>query len=160
MIRVLVCEDQGALVRAGYVTIFNAQPDMEVVGEGRRRPLGRGGRPAAEPRRDRGGHPDARGTASAPPATWPGPAPRPPRRSCGVMTSNVDEYVYEGLRAGASGFLLKGRAPGRTGQRRPDGRGGRLRCWPPRSPAPSSATTPNAPACSGGRRRRGGADPA
>ncbi|CAM5265071.1 Protein-glutamate methylesterase/protein-glutamine glutaminase [Streptomyces alboniger] len=31
-VRVLVCEDQ-ALVRAGFVTILSAQPDMEVVGE-------------------------------------------------------------------------------------------------------------------------------
>ena len=31
-IRVLVCDDQ-ALIRAGYVTIFSAQPDLEVVGE-------------------------------------------------------------------------------------------------------------------------------
>jgi DNA-binding NarL/FixJ family response regulator len=31
-VRVLVCEDQ-ALVRAGYTTIFSAQPDMEVVSE-------------------------------------------------------------------------------------------------------------------------------
>src|SRR5258708_23449733 len=31
-IRVLICEDQ-ALVRAGYATIFGAQPDMAVVGE-------------------------------------------------------------------------------------------------------------------------------
>ncbi|KFD42983.1 hypothetical protein IU11_15795, partial [Cellulosimicrobium sp. MM] len=31
-IRVLVCEDQ-ELVRVGYVTIFSAQADMEVVGQ-------------------------------------------------------------------------------------------------------------------------------
>src|SRR5690242_19024596 len=31
-IRVLICEDQ-ELIRAGYVTVFGAQPDMEVVGE-------------------------------------------------------------------------------------------------------------------------------
>jgi DNA-binding NarL/FixJ family response regulator len=29
---VLICEDQ-ELVRAGYVTVFGAQPDLEVVGE-------------------------------------------------------------------------------------------------------------------------------
>jgi DNA-binding NarL/FixJ family response regulator len=31
-IRVLVGDDQ-ALIRTGYVTIFGAQPDLEVVGE-------------------------------------------------------------------------------------------------------------------------------
>ena len=31
-IRVLVCDDQ-ALIRTGFATIIDAQPDLEVVGE-------------------------------------------------------------------------------------------------------------------------------
>jgi DNA-binding NarL/FixJ family response regulator len=39
-------------------------------------------------------------------------APRPPRSVCGTLTTyDLDEYVYEALRAGASGFLLKDTPP-------------------------------------------------
>jgi DNA-binding NarL/FixJ family response regulator len=105
-IRLLICEDQ-ELVRAGYVTVFDAQPDMEVVGEA------------------------ADGPAAVEAATRlkpdlvvmdihmplldgievtrriAGPDVDQPPKVLVVTTFNVDEYVYRALRAGASGFLLK-----------------------------------------------------
>ena len=112
MIRVLICEDQ-ELVRTGYVTIFAAQPDMTVVGE------------AAD------GHEAVRAAERLRPdvvvmdirmplldgieATrrLAGPGVATPVKVLVVTTFNVDEYVYEALRAGASGFLLKDSPPAR-----------------------------------------------
>jgi DNA-binding NarL/FixJ family response regulator len=109
-ITVLVCEDQ-ALVRAGFVTILSAQPDMEVVGQAV------DGRAAVEkavelkpdvvvmdirmPRLD--GIEATRRLA--------GPESASPVKILVVTTFNVDEYVYEALRAGASGFMLKDAPP-------------------------------------------------
>jgi DNA-binding NarL/FixJ family response regulator len=109
-IGVLVCDDQG-LVRAGYVTIFAAQPDMTVVGEAG------DGRTAMElARRQR---PDVvvmdirmpvlDGIEATRLLTGPGIAD--PVKVLVVTTFNLDEYVYEALRAGASGFLLKDAPP-------------------------------------------------
>jgi DNA-binding NarL/FixJ family response regulator len=105
-IRVLVCEDQD-LVRAGYVTIFDAQPDMAVVGEAAdgRAAVEEAGRLRPDvvvmdirmPRLD--GIEATRLLAGAGAAN--------PVKVLVVTTFNVDEYVYEALRAGASGFLLK-----------------------------------------------------
>lgn len=110
MIRVLVCEDQ-ALVRAGYVTIFNAQPDMEVVGEAT------DGRAAVEAARRL--NPDVIVMDIRMPVVdgiqatrdLAGPGTTTPAKILVVTTFNVDEYVYEALRAGASGFLLKDAHP-------------------------------------------------
>jgi DNA-binding NarL/FixJ family response regulator len=104
VIRVLVADDQ-ALVRTGFRVIVDAEPDLEVVGEAAD---GRETIEAAQRLR-----PDvvlmdirmpnldgieatrrlASGTA--------GP------RVLILTTFDLDEYVYEALRAGASGFLLK-----------------------------------------------------
>ncbi|GAB1822873.1 response regulator [Herbidospora sp. RD11066] len=110
MIRVLVCEDQ-ALVRAGYVTIFDAQPDMEVVGEAP------DGRTAVETARRL--NPDVIVMDIRMPVLdgieatrqLAGPGAVNPAKILVVTTFNVDEYVYEALRAGASGFLLKDAHP-------------------------------------------------
>ncbi|GAA0403053.1 DNA-binding response regulator [Acrocarpospora corrugata] len=110
MIRVLVCEDQ-ALVRAGYVTIFDAQPDMEVVGEAA------DGRAAVEAALRL--NPDVIVMDIRMPVLdgieatrrLAGPGTAYPAKILVVTTFNVDEYVYEALRAGASGFLLKDAHP-------------------------------------------------
>ena len=109
-IRLLVCEDQ-ALVRAGFVTIFSAQPDMQVVGEAA------DGRAAIRQAQEL--KPDVIVMDIRMPlldgieATrlLAGPDSPNPARILVVTTFNVDEYVYEALRAGASGFLLKDAPP-------------------------------------------------
>lgn len=109
-IRVLVCEDQ-ELVRVGYVTIFSAQPDMEVVGEAA------DGRSAVEATLRL--RPDVvvmdirmpvlDGIEATRQIAGPGAAT--PAKVLMVTTFNVDEYVYQALRAGAGGFLLKDSPP-------------------------------------------------
>ncbi|WP_219517665.1 response regulator [Nonomuraea ceibae] len=109
-IKVLVCEDQ-ELVRAGYIAIFSAQPDLDVVGEAA------DGRAAVEAARRL--CPDVivmdirmpvlNGIEATRQLAGPGSAT--PAKVLVVTTFNVDEYVYEALRAGASGFLLKDTPP-------------------------------------------------
>ncbi|TDD23859.1 response regulator [Nonomuraea diastatica] len=109
-IKVLICEDQ-ELVRAGYVTIFSAQPDMEVVGEAA------DGRAAVEAARRL--RPDIVVMDIRMPVLdgieatrqLAGPGVATPVKVLVVTTFNVDEYVYEALRAGAGGFLLKDAGP-------------------------------------------------
>ena len=109
-VRVLVCDDQ-SVVRAGYATILAAQPDMEVVGE-----AGNGAVAVAEARRLR---PDVVVMDIQMPVLdgieatrqLAGPSAAPPVKVLVVTTFNLDEYVYQALRAGASGFLLKDAPP-------------------------------------------------
>ncbi|MBE1573458.1 response regulator [Amycolatopsis roodepoortensis] len=109
-IRVLICEDQ-ELVRTGYVTIFSAMPDIEVVGEAA------DGRTAVEAARRL--RPDVIVMDIRMPVLdgieatrqLAGPGVETPVKVLVVTTFNVDEYVYEALRAGASGFLLKDTPP-------------------------------------------------
>ena len=105
-IRVLVADDQ-ALVRAGFVTIIGAQPDMEVVGE-----CGDGGAAVDLAGRLR---PDVVVMDVRMPVLdgieatrrLAGAGVAEPVKVLVVTTFNLDGYVYEALRAGASGFLLK-----------------------------------------------------
>ncbi len=105
-LRVLICDDQ-ALIRTGFATIIEAQPDLTVVGE-----CG-DGRAAVELASQV--HPDVVVMDLRMPildgieATrlLAGVAVPRPVRVLVVTTFNLDEYVYEALRAGASGFLLK-----------------------------------------------------
>jgi DNA-binding NarL/FixJ family response regulator len=109
-VRVLVCDDQ-SIVRAGYVTIIDSQPDLEVVGEAED---GRTGIELARRLR-----PDVMVTDIRMPlldgiaATrlLAGPDVDDPVKVLVVTTFNLDEYVYDALRAGASGFLLKDSRP-------------------------------------------------
>ncbi|MEU0374638.1 response regulator transcription factor [Streptomyces sp. NPDC006283] len=111
-IRVIIVDDQ-AMVRAGFAALLSAQSDIDVVGEA---PDGRKGVEVS-----RAAHPDVvlmdvrmpemDGLAAArellgPPA---GVVHRP--KVLMLTTFDVDDYVYEALRAGASGFLLKDAPP-------------------------------------------------
>ena len=109
-IGVLIADEQ-ALVRAGFRMILDAEPEMEVVGEAS------DGREAVDqvhalrpdvvlmdirmPELD--GLEAARRILSAPDDGAP--------KILMLTTFDLDEYVYEALRAGASGFLLKDTPP-------------------------------------------------
>jgi DNA-binding NarL/FixJ family response regulator len=125
VIRVLVVDDQ-VMIRDGLATLLSAAPDIDVVG------LAGDGRVAVELARKLspdvvvmdvrmpvldglaataqivGGQPftgpEACGDASA---TGAGPGANQGPRVLILTTFDVDEYVYEALSAGASGFLLK-----------------------------------------------------
>ncbi|KIF77272.1 LuxR family transcriptional regulator [Streptomyces sp. 150FB] len=105
-IRILVCDDQ-FLVRAGYSTIFGAQPGLEVVGE-----AGDGQMAVEIAARLR---PDVVVMDVRMPVLdgieatrrLAGPDAPAPMKVLVVTSFNIDEYVYEALRVGASGFLLK-----------------------------------------------------
>ncbi|MEW2345561.1 MULTISPECIES: response regulator [Streptomyces] len=110
--RVLVCDDQ-ALIRMGLVTIIDAQPDMEVVGE-----CGDGQTGVDLARKL---DPDVVVMDIRMPVLdgleatrlLAGAGVAHPVKVLVVTTFNLDEYVYEALRAGASGFLLKDAPPDR-----------------------------------------------
>jgi DNA-binding NarL/FixJ family response regulator len=109
-VRVLVCDDQ-ALIRTGFATIIDAQPDLEVVGE-----CGDGRAAVELARRLR---PDIVVMDVRMPVLdgieatrrLAGAGVSDPVKVLVVTTFNLDEYVYEALRAGASGFLLKDAPP-------------------------------------------------
>jgi DNA-binding NarL/FixJ family response regulator len=107
-IRVLVADDE-AMVRSGFAMILDAQPDIEVVGEADdgERAVAETGRLGPDvvvmdiqmPRLD--------GISAT--AAIAGRAH--PARVLIVTTFDIEDYVYEALRAGASGFLLKNSSP-------------------------------------------------
>jgi DNA-binding NarL/FixJ family response regulator len=110
MIRLLIADDQ-ALVRSGFAMILNAQPDFEVVGEAadgqQALDLARRLRPdlilmdVRMPRLD--GIAATRELFATSVATAP--------KVVILTTFDLDAHVYEALRAGASGFLLKDVSP-------------------------------------------------
>lgn len=104
-IRVLVVDDQ-ALVRGGFAMVLNHAGDIEVVAE-----AGTGGEAVAAARTHRPDvilmdirMPEMDGLEATAriieAADWP-------VRVLILTTFEPDEYVYEALRAGASGFVLK-----------------------------------------------------
>jgi len=103
MIRVLLADDQG-LVRAGFRMILRAEPDIDVVGEA--------GDGAEAVSRARETQPDVVLMDIRMPGVDGVEATRRIAVAGGprvlvLTTFDLDEYVYEALRAGASGFLLK-----------------------------------------------------
>ena len=109
-VRVVLVDDQ-ALVRAGLRALIEAEPDMQVVGEAGDGADGlvvvQATRPdvvvmdiqmprldGLEATRQIAGNPDLRGT-----------------RVLVLTTFELDEYVFEALRSGAGGFLLKDAEP-------------------------------------------------
>jgi DNA-binding NarL/FixJ family response regulator len=110
MIRVVLADDQ-LLVRAGFQALLDAQDDIEVVGE-----AGDGGEALAVTRRTQ---PDV----VLMDIRMPGVDGLEATRSIGddpaldavrvviLTTFELDEYVFEALRSGASGFLVKDTEP-------------------------------------------------
>ncbi|SEH02214.1 DNA-binding response regulator, NarL/FixJ family, contains REC and HTH domains [Nonomuraea solani] len=105
MIRVLIADDQG-MVRTGFTVFLSAQPDIEVVGEAA------DGREAVE--RSAELAPDVVLMDVRMPVMNGLEATRELLAQGGgapkvliLTTFDLDDYVYEALRAGASGFLLK-----------------------------------------------------
>jgi DNA-binding NarL/FixJ family response regulator len=109
-IRVVVADDQ-ALVRSGFTMLLEGESDITVVGE-----ANNGAEAVALTARE---HPDvilmdvrmpvmdgleATRTITSDPSLAQA-------RVIILTTFDLDEYVYEGLRAGASGFLLKDTLP-------------------------------------------------
>jgi DNA-binding NarL/FixJ family response regulator len=103
-VRVLIADDQ-ALVRAGFRMILEAQQDLEVVGEAG------DGEEAAELAAST--EPDVvlmdvrMPRCDSIEATRRIVGARPETRIVVLTTFDLDEYVYDALEAGASGFLLK-----------------------------------------------------
>ena len=108
MIRVLLVDDQ-SLLRMGFRMILDAEPDIEVVGEAADGAAGISMASAL--------HPDVvlmdvrmpgmdgiQATASI-------IAADPASKILILTTFDLDEYVFAGLKAGASGFLLKDAPP-------------------------------------------------
>ncbi len=104
MIRVLVVDDQ-ALVRGGLRMILDAQPDIEVAGEAC------DGRQALQKARELAPDvvlmdirmPELDGIGATKRLLTTTDAPR----VLILTTFDLDQYVYEAMKAGASGFLLK-----------------------------------------------------
>jgi DNA-binding NarL/FixJ family response regulator len=103
-IRVLVCDDQ-ALVRSGFQMILEAQPDMEVVGEPEngREAIDLANRLLPDVILMDVRMPNLDGVE----ATRRLVAQGTEARVLILTTFDLDEYVYDAIRAGASGFLLK-----------------------------------------------------
>jgi DNA-binding NarL/FixJ family response regulator len=104
MIRVLIADDQ-ALVRTGFRVILAAEPDIEVVGEAGdgREAIEVAARVRPEVVLMDVRMPNLDGIGATRRITGGPAAPR----VLILTTFDLDEYVFEALRAGASGFLLK-----------------------------------------------------
>jgi DNA-binding NarL/FixJ family response regulator len=106
-IRVLIADDQ-SLVRAGFRLVLENHPDLEVVGE-----ASNGHEAVHSAARLKPDvvlmdirMPELDGIAATRTITA-----RHPARVLVLTTYDLDEYVYDALQAGASGFLLKDTPP-------------------------------------------------
>ena len=109
-IRVLIADDQ-ELVRTGLSMILDAQPDIEVVGQ-----ASDGNQAVALARRLRPDvclfdirMPGLDGIQAT--RMLAGPDIQDPMAVVIITTFDLDEYVFDALRAGAKGFLLKDAEP-------------------------------------------------
>ncbi len=108
-IRVVVADDQG-MVRSGFSTLLNAQPDIEVIGEAVN---GQDAVASAVELRPDVILMDVRmPVLDGLQATRKITAMDDPPRILILTTFDLDDYVFEALRAGASGFLLKDASAG------------------------------------------------
>ena len=105
-IRVLLVDDQ-ALVRTGFRMIINTDPDLEVVGEAEdgRQAIIQTHRLQPDVVLMDIRMPEMDGVEATRQLAGPG-VPHPTKVII-LTTFDLDEYVVEALRAGASGFLLK-----------------------------------------------------
>ena len=147
MIRVLLADDQ-ALVRAGFRALLDVHPDIEVVAEAADGAEAvRSGRGAA-PRYRPDGHPHAGARRAGRPERILADARLPATRVVILTTFDLDEYIFEALRLGASGFLVKDTEPedliaGRAGRGRRRGAAVAERHPPPhRRVSPGTAAPP------------------
>ncbi len=110
-VRVLVVDDQ-AMVRAGFAALLDAQPDIEVVGQAA------DGAEAIRIATD--SRPDVvlmdvrmpvLDGIEATKALLAPDRPKPLPKIVVLTTFDVDDYVLDALRAGASGFMLKDALP-------------------------------------------------
>jgi DNA-binding NarL/FixJ family response regulator len=111
-LRLLVADDQ-AVVRMGFTAMLDSQPDMSVVG------TAQDGEQAVRMAREF--RPDVvlmdirmpvlDGIAATRELTQARQASELPPRVLVLTTFDLDDYVYDALRAGASGFLLKDATP-------------------------------------------------
>jgi DNA-binding NarL/FixJ family response regulator len=110
MIRVLLADDQ-TLIRAGFRALLEAEADMEVVGEAATGPeagrLARSLRPDVvlmDIRMPGGDGIEATEAILGPDGT-------PEVRVIMLTTFELDDYIIDAIRAGASGFLVKDTEP-------------------------------------------------
>jgi DNA-binding NarL/FixJ family response regulator len=106
-IRILIADDQ-SLVRAGFRLVLENHPDLEVVGEASngREAVHSAGRLDPDVVLMDIRMPELDGIAATRAITA-----RHPARVLVLTTYDLDEYVYDALQAGASGFLLKDTPP-------------------------------------------------
>ena len=108
-VRVLLADDQ-AMIRAGFKLLIDNQPDLEVVGEAETGAEAVAQAEALQPDvvlMDVQ-MPDMDGIAATEQLTSAG---RSDARVLIVTTFQRDDYIFDALRAGASGFLLKTAPP-------------------------------------------------
>ena len=106
-VRVLIVDDQ-SLVRAGFRLVLENHPDLVVVGEASNghEAIHSAGRLEPDVVLMDIRMPDLHGIAATREITA-----RHPARVLVLTTYDLDEYVYDALQAGASGFLLKDTPP-------------------------------------------------
>ncbi|MEU0091899.1 response regulator transcription factor [Kribbella sp. NPDC006257] len=110
-VRVLVVDDQ-EIVRAGFSALLAGQPDLEVVGQASNgaEAVESAGRLVPDVILMDVRMPVLDGLAATR-EILAGVAPGETPRVIMLTTFDLDEYVYDALRAGASGFLLKHSSP-------------------------------------------------